>query len=64
MTKRINQYYPSWQALPEPGEIRELVDRRSGKVSKLARVQNVNPHSRTASLELVNLDRNGRERTK
>jgi hypothetical protein len=60
----INQYYPKRIQLPQPGEIREITDRRTGKVQHLGRVTRINSHNRMAEIELLDLDRNGRERTK
>ena len=58
----INQYYPKSVRLPAPGEIREITDRRTGKVQHLGRVTRINSHNRKAEIELLDLDRNGRER--
>jgi len=58
----MNQYYNKWVKLPAPGDVRELVD-RTGKVRRLARVKSIDRATRQAELEVIRLDRNGRERT-
>lgn len=58
----INQYYPKSVKLPTPGDIREIADRRTGRVKWLGRVSRINSHNRTAEIELLDLDRRGRER--
>ena len=60
----INQYYNRHVRLPSPGEIREITDRRTGKVKWLGRVNRVNSHNRIAEIEILHLDKNGKERTK
>ena len=60
----INQYYPKSERLPAPGDIREITDRRTGKVQKLGRVTRINTMGRIAEIQLMDLDRHGRERTK
>jgi hypothetical protein len=59
----MKQYYHRHIQLPAPGQIRELED-RTGKVRKLARVTSIDRATRQAELELISLDRRGRERTK
>ena len=59
----INQYFPSWAQLPNPGDIRELADRR-GKVQHLARVSSTDPGTRQAKMEILRLDRSGKEKRK
>lgn len=60
----MKQYYHRHIQLPQPGDIREIADKRTGKVLKLGRVTRINSQSRTAEIELLDLDRQGRERTK
>ena len=57
----IKQYYHRGVTLPQLGEIRELVDKR-GQVQHLGRVKRVDPAARQADIEIMELDRNGRER--
>lgn len=57
----INQYYPKYVTLPQPGDIREIADKRTGKVQCLGRVQRVNKTTRQAEIEMVHLDHNGKE---
>ena len=54
------QYYPKFTQLPQPGEIRELCD-RSGNVAHLAKVISTDPRKRTAALQVLQLNENGRE---
>ena len=61
MTKSTKQYYPRWTPLPSPGDIREIADRRMGKISKLARVRKVHPASRQVEMNYLKLDKNGKE---
>mgnify|MGYP001091482078 CR=1 FL=1 len=58
----INQYYHRRARLPQPGEVREITDKRTGKVKWLGRVSRVNSHNRTAEIEIMDLDHKGRER--
>jgi len=60
----FNQYYHRNVKLPAPGEIREITDKRTGKVQHLGRVSRVNSHNRMAEIEIITLDRHGRERGK
>jgi len=60
----INQYFHKGISLPKPGDLREITDKRTGKVKYLGRVTRVNSHNRMAEIEILHLDQNGRERTK
>ena len=59
---KINQYYHKGMTLPQVGEIRELVDMRTGKVAHLGRVSKVDRPTRQAEIEIMQLDHKGRER--
>jgi hypothetical protein len=59
---RINQYYHRGVTLPQAGEIRELVDKRTGKVQHLGRVSKVDKSTRQAEIKIMELDHKGRER--
>lgn len=58
---KIRQYYHRGLSLPAPGDVREITDRRTGMVCKLGRVTRINSHDRMAEIEIIKLDRNGKE---
>jgi hypothetical protein len=59
----INRYRPTGLDLPKPGDILELVN-REGKVLNLGRVTHTDPVTRNYEIEILDLDNEGRERTK
>ena len=63
MTIRHEFYRPTWLDLPKPGDIKELVN-REGKVQALGRVTHTDPATRNYEIEILDLDKSGRERTK
>ncbi len=55
---KIKQYYPRNVDMPEPGEIRDLVD-RTGKVGAVGVVYGVIPKERTALIAVLELNEDG-----
>lgn len=55
----MKQYIPRWVKMPEPGEIRELKNRR-GKLVALGVVYGILPKERAVLIKAVKLDDKGR----
>lgn len=55
---KIKQYIPTWKPMPEPGDIREIID-RDGNAVALGVVYGVLPAERTVLIRALNLTEDG-----